>query len=134
MNKKKTFLGLSGAVVLITVMIAVWVWSTKPSEGSKQKDIVGSKTISIEVVNSKKESVKYELQTDAEYLKEAMEETEGLSFKVESGMVIEINGEKAVFQEDGAYWGIFVNGEYGQHGIDTQIVEDEDAFKFEYTK
>lgn len=146
MNKKKTFLGLGIAVLLVAAMVAAWVFfcvkptqeNKKPVEGDQvvaDDDLVeGSKSIIIEVVDSKKESVKYELKTDAEFLKEAMDEVEELTYEVESGMVIEINGERAVYQEDGAYWGIFVNGEYGMHGIDTQLVEDEDAFKFEYTK
>lgn len=152
MNKKKTMLGLGIAVVLVAVMVAVWVFfGMKPTEGNKKtgegdrqvagsesvdgdESAEGSKSITIEVVDSKKKSVTYELQTDAEYLKEAMEEVEELSFKMESGMVIVINGERAVWSEDGSYWSIYVNGEYGQHGADTQIVEDEDAFKFEYTK
>lgn len=158
MNKKKTMLGLGIAVVLVAVMVAVWVFfGAKPTEGNKKtgegdrqvassesvdgnqqadgdESAEGSKSITIEVVDSKKKSVTYELQTDAEYLKEAMEEVEELSFKMESGMVIVINGERAVWSEDGSYWSIYVNGEYGLHGIDTQIVEDGDAFKFEYTK
>ena len=146
MNKKKTFLGLGIAVVLIAAMVAAWVFfGTKPAEENKKpvegdqtvagdELVEGSKSITIEVVDSKKESVKYELDTDAEYLKEAMEEVEELSFEMKSGMVIVINGERAVWSEDGSYWSIYVNGEYGQHGVDTQPVEDEDAFKFEYTK
>ena len=33
---------------------------------------------------------------------------------------------------DGAYWSIYVNGEYGQYGADSQPVNDGDAFSFRY--
>ena len=146
MNKKKTFLGLGIAVVLVAAMVAAWIFfgvnptkeNKKPVEGDQvvadDNLVEGSKSITIEVVDSKNESVKYELKTDAEVLKEAMDEVEELTYEMESGMIIEINGERAVWSEDNSYWGIYVNGEYGQHGVDTQPVEDEDAFKFEYTK
>ena len=43
-----------------------------------------------------------------------------------------INGIKADYDADGAYWSIYVNGEYGQFGADQQPVNDGDAFKFAY--
>ena len=48
-------------------------------------------------------------------------------------MINKINGQSAVYDTDGAYWSIYVNGEYGQYGADSQPVNDGDAFKFEYT-
>lgn len=101
------------------------------------KTVAGSKFISIEVVNKEKESVTYELQTDAEYLRQAMEEADGLSFAGEESvygmMVSTINGEIADYSADGAYWSFYVNGEYCNYGIDNQPVYDGDTFRIEYT-
>ena len=67
----------------------------------------------------------------------AMEEAEGLTFEgTESqyGLMVEVvNGEKVDFNVDKSYWGFYVNGDYCNYGIDTQPVEDGDAFKIEYT-
>ena len=103
----------------------------------REKPVEGSKNITIEVVNSAAESTIYELTTDAEFLRQAMEEAEGLTFEgdeTEYGLTIStVNGERADFTLDGAYWGFYVNGEYCNYGIDTQPVIDGDAFKIEYT-
>ena len=69
-------------------------------------------------------------------VKQAMDEAkeDGLSYTCENGMVLKVNGERADYNKDEAYWGFFVNGDYAQYGIAEQPVEDGDAFKIEYTK
>lgn len=62
---------------------------------------------------------------------------EGLTYSGTDGdyglMVDTVNDEKAVFEEDGAYWGFFVNGEYCNYGIAEQPVADGDEFEIVYT-
>ena len=103
----------------------------------REKPVEGSKSITIEVVNKAEEKTSYELKTDAEYLRQAMEEAEGLTFsgsESEYGMMVDtVNGEVADYNVDGAYWGFYVNGEYCNYGIDSQPVEDGDAFSIVYT-
>lgn len=133
MNKKKVILGSGILVVLIVAMTLIWT-------NFREKPVAGSKEICIEVVDSKKESQVYELKTDAEFLQQAMDEAkeQGLGYEGEEGqyglMITTVNGERAVFEEDGAYWSFYVNGEYCSYGITEQPVEDGDAFKIEYTK
>ena len=133
MKNKKKILGIGLLVVIIAAMAIIYATF-------KEKPVEGSKSITIEVVNSEEESTMYELKTDAEYLIEAMEELkeEGLTFSGEEseefGMTIyEINGENADFNVDGAYWGFNVNGEYCNYGVSSQPVEDGDAFEIVYT-
>lgn len=128
---KKKILGAGLLVLLILAMVFVFVkFSEKPVEGSK--------SVTIEVVNSKEESVTYEVKTDALYLAQAMDEAEGLEYESEEGpyglTVLAVNGERAVYDEDGAYWGFFVNNEYCNFGISEQPVNDGDYFKIVYTK
>ena len=130
MNNKKKLLGLGLLVVIIAAFALIYVkFSEKPVEGTK--------AITIEVVNSKEESTMYELQTDAEYLEQAMNEAEGLTYEAEEGpyglAVNAVNGEVASFEENAAYWGFFVNGEYCNYGISEQPVNDGDAFQIVYT-
>ena len=79
----------------------------------------------------------YEVSTDAEYLIEAMEDADGLTFEGEEGIyglsVSTINGVRADYTLDGAYWGFFVNGDYCNYGVSQQPVEDGDAFSIVYT-
>ena len=133
MNKKKVILGSGILVVLIVAMTLIWT-------NFREKPVEGSKKITIEVVDSKGESEKYELKTDAEYLQQAMDEAkeDGLTYEAEDGAyglsVISVNGERAVYGSDGAYWAFFVNEEYCGYGISEQPIKDGDAFEIVYTK
>ena len=130
LSKGKIVLGVAALIAVVGVLIGVYsVFGAKGVEGSKN--------ITIEVVNKAEESTVYELATDAEFLRQAMEEAEGLTFEGEEGpyglAISSINGEVADFNVDGAYWGFYVNEEYCNYGIDSQPVMDGDAFKIVYT-
>lgn len=103
----------------------------------RAKPVAGSKQITIDVVNKEQETQSYNLRTDAEYLRQAMEETEGLTFSGEESefgmMVNTVNGETADYNTDGSYWSFYVNGEYCNYGIDSQPVLDGDKFTITYT-
>lgn len=133
MNKKKVVLGSGILVVLIVAMALIWT-------NFREKPVEGSKAITIEVVNSEEESKVYELKTDAEFLIEAMKEAkeQGLTYEGEEGpyglSISTVNGVRADFTLDGAYWSFNVNGEYCNYGVSDQPVEDGDAFEIVYTK
>lgn len=127
---KKAIIGIIALVAVIAVLAVVYfVFREKPVEGSK--------SITIEVVNQSSESQNYQLKTDAEYLRQAMEEVDGLTFsgtESEYGLMVDtVNGETADYSVDGAYWAFYVNGEYCMYGVDSQPVEDGDAFSIVYT-
>ncbi|WP_026507209.1 DUF4430 domain-containing protein [Butyrivibrio sp. MC2013] len=133
-NNKKTL--IIAAVVLVALLAAFacvyMVFGPKAHKGSKE--------IVIEVTGSNGETTDYELATDAEYLIEAMDElaANGSGFTYSGsdgdyGMMIEIvNGERALYAEDNAYWALYVNGEYGQYGADSQPVADGDTYSWTY--
>ncbi len=129
MNKKKVILGSGILVVLIVAMTLIWT-------NFREKPVEGSKAITIEVVDSKGESKKYELKTDAEFLEQAMDEAkeDGFTYEAEDGMVLTVNDENADWDKDKAYWCFYVNGEACMVGIAEQVVEDGDAFEIVYTK
>ena len=128
--KKKLLIGAGVLVALIAAFLIIWF-------NFREKPVEGSKEVSIEVVNSKGESKVYELKTDALYLREAMNEAKGLEYsgpESEYGLMVEVvNGETAVYSQNGAYWSFYVNGEYCNYGIETQPVEDGDEFQIVYT-
>lgn len=128
--KKKILIGVGTFLALAAILVGIFfIFREKPVEGSK--------SISIEVINSEDKSKVYELKTDAKYLRQAMEEADGLTFSGDESeyglMVNSVNGEIADYNTNGAYWSFYVNGEYCNYGIDTQPVEDGDEFRIVYT-
>lgn len=128
-TNKKAIIGVVALIVIIAVLAAVYfVFRAKP--------VTGSKEITIEVVDNEQETTTYELKTDAEYLRQAMEEAEGLTFsgtESEFGLMVDtVNGIYADYSADGAYWSIYVNGDYGNYGVDSQPVLDGDTFTIKY--
>lgn len=130
MSKGKIVMAFAALVAVVAVLIGVYA-----VYGAKAVD--GTKNITIEVVSKTAESTVYELSTDAEVLKQAMDEAKGLTYEGTEGeygiMITTVNGEVADFSVDGAYWGFYVNDGYCNYGIDTQPVMDGDAFKIVYT-
>jgi len=129
-SNTKKLLGVGILAVLIAAFALIYAaFGAKPTKGSK--------VITIEVVNSTEESVEYEIQTDAEFLRQAMEEAEGLAFSGIEGdyglMIDTVNGERADYTLDGAYWSFLINGESCNYGIDSQPINDGDAFAIVYT-
>ena len=128
LKNNKTIVSIISAVVVIAVFCTVYfIFGEKPVEGAK--------CLTIEVINSKGESITYNVDTDAEYLRGAMEDAEGLTFggyDSEFGLTLTtVNGEETDFTT--AYWGTYVNGEMCMYGIDSQPVEDGDSFKIVYS-
>lgn len=130
MNKKK-IIGIVAFILLVVVLVAAYL-VFRPSASA------GEKSITIEVVNSAQETTSYDVDTEAEFLRQAMEEADGLEFSGSEGdygmMLSTVNGETADFEKDGAYWSVMVNGEYGNYGIDQQPVVDGDVYQLVYTK
>lgn len=132
-NKKGIIIGAVVLAVLIAVFGVVF-FINRPATSK------GSKRIVIEVKNSNGDVSDYDFATDAEYLKEAMDELaangSGFSYsgtESEYGIMVEyVNDERASFTEDGAYWALYVNGEYGQYGADAQPVTDGDKYAWVY--
>lgn len=128
--KKNTKLILAVVALVVVVAALIGVYMAARPQTSQ-----GAKTFTVEVVHSDGSSKTFTYHTDEEYLG-AVLEAEGL-IKGEMGpyglTIFEVDGERAVWEENGAYWGIFVNGEYGMNGVDTTPVNDGDAFKLEYT-
>ena len=130
MKKNPKILGVFAVILLAAAMLCAY-FAFRP------QTVAGSKAITIEVVDNFGASAVYELRTDAEYLLQAMEEAEGLTFEYTDGPyganVHSVNGIRADFTLDGAYWGFFVNGEYCLYGASEQPVADGDAFRIVYT-
>lgn len=129
-NGKKIVLAV-GILAVVAVIFAVLYVSFKP------KAVEGAKEITVEVVNDENETTSYTVHTDAEYLRELLEETEGLTVEgteSEYGLMVEtVNGVTADYNTNGAYWAFYVNGDYCNYGVDEQPVQDKETYQIVYT-
>ncbi len=132
MDKKKKIIAAVVVIAVIAVFAGVYAaFGPKASQGTK--------SYTVEVVNKEGESKTYSGKTDAEYLSGLMDELAAAGDFSYDGTtsdyglyITAINGETADYSVDGAYWSIYVNGEYGSYGADQQPVTDGDSFKFAY--
>lgn len=128
-SNKKVVIGIVAMVAVVALLaVCFFVFREKP--------VAGAKKITIEVVDNTQASTTYTVHTDAEYLRQAMEEADGLTFSGEEGAygftVMTVNGVTADFNNGGAYWSFYVNDEYCNYGVSEQPVDDGDAFVIKY--
>lgn len=133
-NKKQTSIKAAAGILLLAALILIFfsvyrMFSQKSQEGEKR--------ITVEVVNDAGESKRYEVVTDAGYLREALESTEGLTVtgaESDYGLMVDtVNGLTADFNTNGAYWAFYVDGEYCTYGVDEQPVLDGQSYRIVYT-
>ncbi|MBR3965158.1 MAG: DUF4430 domain-containing protein [Clostridia bacterium] len=125
-KNKKLILGCVAAVLVLAALVGVWFAFAKGVSP-------GNKSVIIEVVNKAGETATYNVRTDAEYLRDVMEEADGLTFVEENGMVMSVNGERADYVADKAYWAFYIGDAYCNYGINEQPVADGDVFRIVYT-
>ena len=127
-NQKAIALGAIVLVALFAVLYNLWS-ATRPATEE------GSKTITVEVVHKDEGKKTFTYKTDAEYLEEVLV-GEGLVEGEEGqyGLYIKVvDGERADYDEDGAYWSIEQDGEAAVLGVGELPVHDGDSFALIYT-
>ena len=132
-QKKQNKALLLCAILLLLAVFAFTLlygmFSPQPAEGDK--------AIQIQVVDDKQQSTDYQIHTDASYLRQALEETDGLTFSGTEGayglMIETVNGITADWEQNQAWWSIYVNDELANYGVDNQPVADGDRFRLQYT-
>ncbi len=129
-NQNKS-LFIVAVILFATVLTFFFVYqyfAPQPTEGAK--------AITIQVLDNTQTLTEYQTNTDAEYLLDAMKDTPEFSFsgyESQYGLTLTtINGITADWDKDNAFWCIYVNGEMGNYGVETQPVADGDVFLFEY--
>ena len=129
MKSKKILAVALVAVLVVAMALAYNAYSEKTTEGMKH--------VTIEVVMADETSSVYNVDTDGEYLIDAMNAADGLTFEGEEGIyglsISTVNGVRADYTLDGAYWAFYVDGEYCNYGVSEQPIEDGDEFSIVYT-
>lgn len=130
MKNKKVLLAVVALVAVVAVMIGI-------SVTNQPEAVEGNKQITIVIVHQDGTEKKLEYATDAEYLADILLEKElvtGYSSE-EYGFTIEsVDGVTADWATDGAYWALYVGGEYATTSAAGIVLEDGGVYKLVYEK
>ncbi len=125
---KKTLILLIALVVLVAALVTVY-FVTRPETTDETKQFT------LEIVHSDGSLKKVPMESNYRYLGEYLQRKRII--KGEEGpyglYIKEVEGERAVFEEDNAYWGFYVDGEYAMLGIDQTPIEDGKVYRLAYT-
>ena len=123
-NNKKLLIGLP-VLVAIAVLFGVVYTLFAP------KAAAGAKELSIEVVDDTASSQTYTVHTDAQYLRQALEEQKLVSgSESEYGLWVQtVDGETAN-EANQEWWGYDINGVQAEYGVDSQPIADGDVILF----
>ena len=124
---KKTWIAAIVLVVVAALLVGVY-FLTKPGA------YFGPKEFTLEIVHKDGSSKSVTVTANQEYLGEYLE-AEGIIEGAEGpyGMYIaKVEGEKAVYEEDSAYWAFYVDGEYAITGVDQTPIENGKVYKLAY--
>ena len=128
MKSKKQTLILIVMVVAVAAMLAAY-FLTRPQA------VFGPKEFTLVIVHKDGQTKEQTLTTREEYLG-AFLEAEGIIEGEEGpyGMYIRsVDGEKAVYEEDNAYWAFYVGDDYANVGANETVIAGGETYKFVYT-
>lgn len=127
MNKKTWILTI--AVVLVVALLAAAYFLTRPDTAE------GMKSFTLTVVHKDGTTKEMPMKSDKMYLGEHLQEKGIISGEEgQYGLYIhEVDGEKAVFEEDGAYWAFYEGENYAMLGIDQTPITEGGVYKLVYT-
>lgn len=122
-------------VTVIFALIAAMALSFAGCAKEQEKN-EGSVTITVEIVDNEGTSTEYTISTDTGTLWEALEQ-EGLAQGDDSEygiMIHTVNGLRADYTLDGAYWALYKDGEYLSTGAESTKISDGEHYELVYTK
>ncbi len=124
MVNKKTIAAVIALIVLVAVAAFCWLAFSPDA-------VAGGKTITVDVTHKDGTTNTYEITTDAEFLRGAMEQ-EGLIAGTdgEYGMyVMTVDGE-TVDEANQEWWGYTKAGEQVNYGVDSCPITDGEHYEF----
>jgi len=139
-NTMNKLIALAMVIVMLLALVAcgntvdaegVWENATHLSDKTFGN---GAKTIEVEV-KAGEQSVTFTVKTDAENLEDALVEHEIIAgAQSDYGLMIDtVNGIRADYNLDGAYWKICKDGTPLNHGASSELIEDGGHYELLYT-
>ena len=129
MKNKKLVVILSVVLAVLIAAFAGVYFLTRPETQD------GAKEITVTVVYKDKTEKEYSIDTDAEYLSDALlaeDLIEQEEYDAGTGMYTVIDGVKADYSVDEGWWLIAKNGEDAAVGMDELTLADGDEFTITY--
>lgn len=128
MKTKKLIVIAVALVAVVAILLGVF-FATRP------ETVEGQKSIVVTVVHSDGSEKDFSIKTTQEYVGRAMVEA-GIceDNQDQYGLYLEVlDGERAVWAENGAYWAFYVGDEYAVAGLDQTPITDGATYKLVYT-
>ena len=119
---------------ILAIFVSVLVLLSLFGCGKKTQE--GQKAFTLVVVHSDGSETEFSYVSTENYLGAALQ-ADGMIAGAEGpyGMMIEsVDGEKAVYETDGAYWALYEGEEYALQGIDQTPITDGGVYKLVYEK
>lgn len=127
--KKKQWFAVAGFLLLLLAVFLIWQF-TRPVP------VAGAKTVTLDVVHGDGSVATFTLHTDAETLRAALGEVEGLIAGDDGAyglMVTTVDGETADWSRDQSWWCLTKDGVQLDTGVDSTLIADGEHYEFTYT-
>ena len=130
------------SLVLVAAMVLMFAGCGQnqneetPETSSNQQETV-EKVFTFEVVELDGTKKEFNVEYDTEKtVGEALVNENLISGETgQYGLMVDtVNGQKYDYNEDGAYWAFYINGEYAMSGVDTTPIKDGEVYSFVATK
>ena len=135
------FKKLTALLLALTLLFALTACTITITDGNldDDDDAISSEveeetdeiSITVEVTFPDGTVKNYEINTDAEYLRGALEEAKLVEGE-ESQYGLYVRKVDGVSDADGYYWAFYKDGEYLMTGVDTTPIADGDKFEIKY--
>lgn len=126
MKKRTRILSL----LLVTVLTAACL--TMISCGKKESGDNTPKTVTVKVVSEDKTEKTFKIETDGKTLADALDKENLVEWR--DGMIITVDGVRADYNLDGAYWSISKAGVPLMTGAGDEVISDGAVYELTYTK
>ena len=128
MKNKKLILAAIALVAVVAVALGLWF-------GSRPQAAEGAKSFTVTVVHSDGEEKVFNYTSAEEYLGPALVAEKLVSGEQgEFGLYIHyVDEERAIYEEDAAYWSLYVGDEPAAVGVDQTPLTDGGSYRLEYT-
>ena len=102
----------------------------------KPKGNNDEKTITVTVIDDKGEKTVFTITTNSPNLRGALEQEKLVEGdESEYGLYVKVvNGLRADYDKDGAWWGFYKDGVMLPSGIDDTVISDGDKYEIKYEK
>ncbi len=128
---KKTNKNIRTIVIAVTSLVLLIAVFFTAYQLLRQRGAEGAKTIHVDVVVGGESIKSVDINTDAEYLRQALEEEKLIEGEEGTyGLWVITVGGRTADSEKEEWWALYKNGEFSMTGVDDTPLEDGDSFEY----